>query len=118
MLLCLPQAVKNSKRYWKRAMNLSLPLLLARKSEKKMEKLLVRTMISRVISFVSFEVARAWFVRSWRLPTLLNDIDPGNNNNNQGIMGQPTPKEVERTVEALNRIFGLFGVELKDKLIR
>ena len=75
MLLCLPQAVKNSKRYWKSAMNLSLPLLLARKREKKMEKLLVRTIIYRVISFVSLDVARAWFVISCRLPTLLNDIN-------------------------------------------
>ncbi len=39
-----------------------------------MEKLLVRTISSRVRSFVNLDVAFAWLVRSWKLATLLNDI--------------------------------------------
>ena len=34
----LAQRQKNSKRYWKSAMNLSLPLLFAKKIEKYVEK--------------------------------------------------------------------------------
>jgi hypothetical protein len=73
MLLCLPHAQKNSKRYWKRAMNLSLPLLLARNREKKMEKLLVRKINSFVIYFVILLVVCACRVRSLKELTLLND---------------------------------------------
>jgi uncharacterized membrane protein len=74
MLLCLPHAQMNSNRYWNSAMNLSFPLLLARNSEKKMEKLLVFMKISFVSSFVILLVMRAWWPRSFSEPTLLNDI--------------------------------------------
>lgn len=63
MLLFLPQAVKNWKRYWKRAMNLSLPLLLAKKREKNIEKLLVFRKISLVRSRVNWLVKIAlWWI--------------------------------------------------------
>ena len=60
MLLCFPHKQKNSNRYWKRAMNLSLPLLLAIKMEKNIEKLLVLIIICLVI----YVVLAAWFLRS------------------------------------------------------
>ena len=56
-------------------MNLSFPLLLARKREKNMEKLLVRRIISFVISLVILLVFCAWRVRSLKELTLLNDIN-------------------------------------------
>lgn len=59
ILLCLPHVQINSNKYWKSAMNLSLPLLLAKNKEKKIEKLLVLSMISFVISLVILEVIRA-----------------------------------------------------------
>ena len=80
MLLCLPQRQKNSKRYWKREMNLSLPLLLARNRLKNMLKLLVRTKNSFVIYLVMREVLWAWRVRSEREPIRL-----------KGIYNVPTP---------------------------
>lgn len=55
-------------------MNLSFPLLLARKREKNMEKLLVLRMISFVISLVILLVLWAWRVKSLKELTLLNDI--------------------------------------------
>ena len=73
-LLCLPQRQRNSKRYWKRAINLSLPLLLARNRLKKMLKLPVYTKNFLVISLVMREVLWAWRVRSEKDPIFLNGI--------------------------------------------
>lgn len=56
-------------------MNLSFPLLLARKREKNMEKLLVLRIISLVIYLVILLVFWAWRVRSLKELTLLNDIN-------------------------------------------
>lgn len=59
MLLCLPQMQKNSKRYWNKARNLSLPLLLAMNTEKKIEKSLVFIMSFLVISPVIWALLRS-----------------------------------------------------------
>ena len=79
ILLFLPQAVANSKRYWKRAINLSLPLLLARKREKKMEKLLVRMKIYFVICLVNLLVSLALSEMCCNEGDVLNDINKNNN---------------------------------------
>ena len=54
-------------------MNLSLPLLFARKSEKKIEKLLVLIKISLVICLVKFLVLTAFWAKLLK-DALRNDI--------------------------------------------
>ena len=59
-------------------MNLSLPLLLARKREKKMEKLLVLTKMPFVISLVIKVVLLACFAMFSMLEVVLNAITVDN----------------------------------------
>ena len=75
MLLFFPQAQANSKRYWKRAMNLSLPLLFAKNSEKNMEKLLVLTKMPLVIYLVMSVVLLACLARFSMDAVVLKVID-------------------------------------------